>query len=536
MSSALWRLFADVRSGTSSRGRQRVLWLGAASFTGVLTGLCVSVGDYIALAWAVLLLLGIGALAGVLSRGERRRDIVALVLFAGALHMAVGVGIQTVATTFTGGFVTGDDAVYYRLASAFARYLQGAPLDVGYSPPLWGGDAYLIGAFAYLETALFLVFGPDVRIPILLNSALAIATALLVFDMTKRLFGSTAGLAAAAVVAFFPSLILWSALNLKDSLTITLAVLAIWAAVQFQFRPGVVCFVLQFAAAEALITLRSYFAATIAIAAFVSIAVAALSLRRRVGATALAGVLMAVIVAQSLNTIGSGVGEQLLLAFERERAVMAIGARTGFVPTPTPESTPAPTPAPAPTPLGSPSAPASATAASPPASGTPAESAAVAAATAAPATAHPDEVAPAPGRTLSYLPTGLAYAIFAPVPFAARRLQEIAAAPEMLVWYLLVACGAATVWRERRRWSYLAPLILAIGGLMLVLALAEGNVGTLFRHRAMVIPFAASLASPSLVALWAWRHRRTNATTRASLAATLSSDAEALRAAKDRRP
>jgi hypothetical protein len=84
-------------------------------------------------------------------------------------------------------------------------------------------------------------------------------------------------------------------------------------------------------------------------------------------------------------------------------------------------------------------------------------------------------------------------------------VQELAAAPEMLVWYLLVIAGAATMWRERRRWSYLAPLVLTIAGLMFILALAEGNAGTLFRHRAMVIPFAASLASPTLVAFWARR-------------------------------
>jgi hypothetical protein len=128
--------------------------------------------------------------------------------------------------------------------------------------------------------------------------------------------------------------------------------------------------------------------------------------------------------------------------------------------------------------------------------------------TAVPITAQPDDVALAPGRTLTYLPIGLAYAIFAPFPLFARRLQEIVAAPEMLVWYALVAGGATTIWRERRRWFDLAPLVLVIGGLMVVLALAEGNVGTLFRHRAMVIPFAASLASPSFVAVWTARRDR----------------------------
>jgi 4-amino-4-deoxy-L-arabinose transferase-like glycosyltransferase len=354
-----------------------------------------------------------------------------------------------------------------------------------------------------LEIALFAVFGPDVRIPILLNGVLAVVTAIGIYDLTKLRFGHPAAFVAAAIVAFFPSLILWSALNLKDTLTTVLAVVAVWAAIRFQSRPRPASFALQFAAAEALITLRSYVAATMAIMAFLSISLAALPLRRRVGTSVLAGILTMVIGVQSLNAIGSGFGEQLLLAFERQRAVMAIGARTGFVPTPTPPVTSSPTPV-----GGSPepSAPAASTPASYATAGPP-----------TPAAARPDDLSAPPGRTLSYLPTGLAYAIFAPVPLFARRIQEILAAPEMVAWYVLVVAGAATLWRERRRWSELAPLVFAIGGLILVLALAEGNVGTLFRHRAMVIPFAASLASPSLVALWMRRRRtRTMATVSAA--------------------
>jgi 4-amino-4-deoxy-L-arabinose transferase-like glycosyltransferase len=498
MSSVLSRLFANANRGVAARGPTRALWLAAAALSGVLWGLCISAGDYIAVIWSTLLLVGVAALAHRVSNGERRRDLVGLALCAGALHMAVGIAIQGFVPTFAGGFVTGDDAAYYRLASQVARYLHGAALDQGYGPPLWGGDAYLFGAFVYLETALFWVFGPDVRIPILLNSALAVVTALVLFDATKRIFGSRAAFVAAAVVAFFPSLILWSGLNLKDSLTITLAAVGIWAAVQFQFHPRPLSFALQFAAAEALVLSRAYVAATIAIAAFISIALAALPPRQRVGATALAGVVTALIVVQSLNAIGSSVGEQLLLALERERAAMAIGARTGFVATPTPVPTPASTG------VVLPSVPASAVPGT-----SPRASAIAGVSPAASATVHPDDVALAPGRTLSYLPTGLAYAIFAPFPLSARRLQEIVAAPDMLAWYVLVIAGLATIWRERRRWSYLVPLIVTIGGLMLVLALAEGNVGTLFRHRAMVIPFAASLASPSLVALWSWLLRWT---------------------------
>jgi hypothetical protein len=40
-------------------------------------------------------------------------------------------------------------------------------------------------------------------------------------------------------------------------------------------------------------------------------------------------------------------------------------------------------------------------------------------------------------------------------------------------------------------------LIFFVGGTLIIFALVEGNVGTLFRHRAMVVPFVLILASPA---------------------------------------
>ena len=104
-------------------------------------------------------------------------------------------------------------------------------------------------------------------------------------------------------------------------------------------------------------------------------------------------------------------------------------------------------------------------------------------------------------QTVSYLPTGLVYALLAPFPWAARRPQELVAAPEMLFWYVLVVAAGVTAWRERRRWRPLAPPAAVAVALIVVLALAEGNVGTLFRHRGMVVPVVAMLASPTLAAM-----------------------------------
>ena len=104
-------------------------------------------------------------------------------------------------------------------------------------------------------------------------------------------------------------------------------------------------------------------------------------------------------------------------------------------------------------------------------------------------------------RTLRYLPVGLAYALFAPFVWEIGRRADVLTLPEMLVWYGLVVGTLWTMWRHRARWRSLSPLFLYAGGVILVLALVEGNVGTLFRHRAMAIPATIVLASPVLAEL-----------------------------------
>ena len=54
----------------------------------------------------------------------------------------------------------------------------------------------------------------------------------------------------------------------------------------------------------------------------------------------------------------------------------------------------------------------------------------------------------------------------------------------------------------RSRWQAFLPVAMLAFGLIGLFALFEGNVGTLYRHRAMnVVAPIAVLAGPSLVAL-----------------------------------
>lgn len=224
--------------------------------------------------------------------------------------------------------MTGDDATYARLACAVAQFVRGAP-QYPFVPPGWGGDEYLIGTWVYLESAIFLLFGQRVLVPLLLNAAFAAGAVMLVFDLARRLFDTRAAVVAAAVVAFYPSLVLWSSLNLKDSLALLLISFCLWCVLRFQLRQHWLALAGAFAALVLMESLRSYIFAGLAIVIPIGVF---LSVRAysdaRVRWTAVAAATSLGLLA--LNPVGFGPGGPLA-ALESTRHGMAVGARTGFV-------------------------------------------------------------------------------------------------------------------------------------------------------------------------------------------------------------
>jgi hypothetical protein len=99
----------------------------------------------------------------------------------------------------------------------------------------------------------------------------------------------------------------------------------------------------------------------------------------------------------------------------------------------------------------------------------------------------------------------LPYVLFAPFPWAARRPRELALIPEMLAWYAVLTLAVlGLVACRRERWREMFMLVSYGGGMVLIFSLIEGNVGTIFRHRAMLMPPTFALAGLGLVWLRAW--------------------------------
>jgi hypothetical protein len=94
------------------------------------------------------------------------------------------------------------------------------------------------------------------------------------------------------------------------------------------------------------------------------------------------------------------------------------------------------------------------------------------------------------------LPIGMLYVAFAPFPWAARSLRELATIPEMLFWYAslpLSITGALSLIR-RRDFGFVHGAVFA-AGMFVALSLIAANTGTLIRSRAMIIPFVVALAA-----------------------------------------
>ncbi len=583
---------------------RRLLAAATGFFAGAAAGPLAWDQDFASLVAIPVIAVALFAGVRLIVPKERRFTLSSLILLAYALRAAVAVILyQGSLSAGRNGFITGDDSDYAVVAWGIVRYLSGSP-QPPWVPPFWNGYTHILGTWVYLESALFWFFGPNVPLAEILNAGFGSAAIILIYSIAHRLLRETEALAAAAIVAFYPSLVLWSGLNLKDALSLFFIALVLWLLVRFQARPAFWVLLGAYVLLFPMESLRRYIFAGFAILIPATVALSPRLRPWQRGAWGVIAVAMSFGLFQmsehntsTVQLISPSPGT--LQTLERSRQAMSVGARTGFQDLPplranegdtfvvtrfssntgqSPSASPA-SPAtvagtqPSPSPLASadPNQVAVAGGSSvgtgsssqgeavPPANRVvyvpPGSHVVVALATAgldASAAApepslNPDVVVVRPGdlvifgapgtspappaqrrtlalqpetkptirlapaiepteaavpRTAAYLPRGLAYALFSPFPWAIERSLDFLTVPEMLFWYLMLAVLPWSLWRDRTRWAQFAPLAMYVAGMLLILALAEGNYGTLFRHRGMIIPVAIVLAAPGLVALW----------------------------------
>ncbi|MCB9647846.1 MAG: hypothetical protein H6730_14750 [Deltaproteobacteria bacterium] len=98
--------------------------------------------------------------------------------------------------------------------------------------------------------------------------------------------------------------------------------------------------------------------------------------------------------------------------------------------------------------------------------------------------------------SLAYLPEGIARFLLGPYPWAVRSWRQMLTVPESLLWYWIVVLAGLALARDlRKRLTRVAPsffvLLLVTAGYGLV----SGNEGTAYRHRAQIMMIVFVFAS-----------------------------------------
>lgn len=383
----------------------------------------------VALAVACALTLPLLGWIALRAPREEARLLLPLVSAAVALRLGVATAIDRFAPAH---FFSMDQRRYEWLGQALADFWRGAAPypDLIYAKPgYYAWNALIYTAVGHVPLAA--AFS---------NAAVAGLSIVLVYRLARDLAGARAARIAALLAAFFPSLVLWSSLNLKDAAAIVTILLALRGAQRIA-GGRLVGGVAQVALGLLVLSqLRDYLVLIVLLGIGAGLLLPRL---RSVPAAAVAAAAVAVVwwvgaVPAPVEEIADKGGFELL---EQHRRNLGVGASAY----------------------------------------------------------HAEADVSSPRAALRFLPVGLFYFLFAPAPWQLWNTRQWLTLPEMLLWYALVPQVVLGLRALLRRRVVAALPLLCVAVLTTVsYALVEANLGTAYRHRAQVLVLYLVLAAIGL--------------------------------------
>ncbi|HEX8116947.1 MAG TPA: glycosyltransferase family 39 protein, partial [Pyrinomonadaceae bacterium] len=352
------------------------------------------------------------------------------------------------------------------IAALLARLGVGTLIYVSNGQGFFGGDAYQYDYFGnellmvwrgwnlrtaaavtgevsgygmlYIVAAIYAVVGRNMLAVQYFNAVLGACTVPLLYLCTLHIYGSArVARVAAFFVAFFPSLVLWSAQGLKDGPIVFLLVVTMLMTLRVgeKLRAG---YALGLAASLlCLLTFRFYIFYMVAAAAGGALLIG----MRKVSTRALAQQL-AVLLGVGLMLTYFGVIRTAQEHFDtygtlekvqQTREYFAKSAKSGF--------------------------------------------------------GEDLDVSTAEGA-LTAIPLGMLYLLFAPFPWQLGSLRQTITLPEMVVWWASFPLLCLGVWFTlRHRLRQALPIIIFTAMLTLAYSIFQGNVGTAYRQRSQLLVF-----------------------------------------------
>jgi hypothetical protein len=326
-----------------------------------------------------------------------------------------------------------DQQAYDAFSGWLARYWSGDTLVYPWKLLERGPKAYY-----YIVAALYYVFGAWPVVPKLVNAVVGTFSVRLAHDVSLGMTGNPAvALRTALYTAFFPSLVLWSVLNIRDCWVVMLILLICREAMALQEGLRLRPVALLAAAILIVMQFREYIFFAVAAPAVVSFLVRN---RAHVARNVALGMLVAAVAiyADRAQDSNRRIRSLDLETMQELRQGAAVGG-SRF---------------------------------------------------------EPGADISTPAKALAFLPKGLAFFMLAPFPWTVTNLRQILTLPEMLFFYSLLpamARGIAILVRRHLARSMMVLLITA--GLTFGYALAEANAGMAYRHRAQVLVFYLAFAA-----------------------------------------
>jgi len=386
---------------------------------------------------AVLLATGLAVVVGFYSYKREVDGTFLLRLFVAALLARVIIALAIF--TFRAQYFFGGDAITY-------DFYGNAQL-LG-----WGGDKYFQSVanqfvrsgegsgwgMVYLVAAVYGLVGRNMLAVQLVNSVFGAATAVLIYLCAQQVFkNSRVARISGIAVAFYPSLVLWSAQGLKDGPIVFCLALAILCTLKLGEKLSVKYIVLLVMVLLSLVALRFYvfYMICVAIAGAFVIGmqqVTATSFARQFSAVILLGLALTYIgVTRSATANFERYGNMQQL--QRSRSDQARSAESGF--------------------------------------------------------GRDVDVSSTAGA-ISTIPMGILYLLFAPFPWQITSLRQSITLPEMIIWWASFPLLILGLWfAVKYRLRMISPILIFTVMLTLAYSVFQGNVGTAYRQRAQLLVF-----------------------------------------------
>jgi len=269
------------------------------------------------------------------------------------------------------------------------------------------------------------------------NSVIGAATAVLIFSCAQQVFQNARVAKIAAIyVAFFPSLVLWSAQGLKDAPIVFFLALAILASLRLNEKLSLKYALILIVALFSILSLRFYVFYMIAAAiagGFI------LGLQKITPTNFMRQFIVILLVGVSLTYLG--VTRYATSQFNRYGNFEALSrSRTDL-------------------------------------------------ARAGSGFGQEVDVSTTEGA-LSTIPVGLVYLLFAPFPWQLASLRQSITFPEMIIWWGSFPLLVLGIWYSiKYRLRQIAPILIFTTMLSIAYSVFQGNVGTAYRQRAQLLVF-----------------------------------------------